>query len=59
MIWNGFPKYSYKVTSSYSIIWSLCGMNNYKITTGDPLTAVPVASMTVLPICPCLYKGFL
>ena len=24
--------------------------NRYKITTGDPLTAVPVASMTVLPI---------
>ena len=31
----------------------------YKITTRDPLTAVSMASMTVLPICPCLYRGFL
>ena len=31
----------------------------HKITTGDPLTAVPMASMTVLPICPCLYRGLL
>ena len=29
------------------------------ITTRDPLTAVPMASMTVLPICPCLYRGFI
>ena len=27
--------------------------------TRDPLTAVPMASMTVLPICPCLHRGFL
>ena len=31
----------------------------FLITTGDPLTSVPMASMTVLPICPCLYRGLL
>ena len=59
MIWARFPKCSYKVTGSYSIVSALCGIYRYKIATGDPLTAVPMASMTVLPICPCLYRGFL
>ena len=41
MIWNRFPKYSYKVTDGNGVVSALCGMNKYIITTGDPLTAVP------------------
>ena len=34
MIWNRFPKYSYKVTDGNGIVLALCGMNKYIITTG-------------------------
>ena len=46
-------------TSCPPTLWKRYVDDTFKITTGDPLTAVPMASMTVLPICPCLYRGLL
>ena len=54
-----FPNIPIELLAVIASSWHYVEYNKYKITTGDPLTAVPMASMTVLPICLCLYRGLL
>ena len=39
--------------------WTYTCTIKFNNNTRDLLTAVPMAFMTALPICPCLYRGFL
>ena len=58
-VWFGmeFPNIPIKLPAVIASSQHYVEYNKYKITTGNPLTAVPMASMTVLPICPCFYRG--